>query len=294
MRLSILPFLLHSLVFTNISSPVHGGRYGIDTEGMSLEEILEAGDETLSSNDPLEAINIYKKGIELINPEEDSLLTALSLYTNAGTAYSSTGDERQAVAMYANAIRLYSKEIEEIVDESIQKYATDIVAQAAFFLGMTHEALENYRKAADSYAYAAQLDEYHWAALANLGALLQDHLKVPAEALQVYNKAYDILTQTDVEPTDPPEQPKLVLSQLQYRIGLAITYSENQKCVMQNDPDTVVPCSEMAASAFNYALELDPTNESAKHMLASVTADATMRRASNTYVTQLFEDYAEK
>lgn len=32
----------------------------------------------------------------------------------------------------------------------------------------------------------------------------------------MFNKAYDILTQTDVESTDPPEQQKLVLSQLQY------------------------------------------------------------------------------
>ena len=119
-------------------------------------------------------------------------------------------------------------------------------------------------------------------------------MKEPAEALAVYNKAYDILTQREVEPTDPPEDPTFVLSQLQYRIGLAITYSENQKCVMHDDPSKEVPCSEMAASAFNYAIEMDPSNEAAKHMLASVTADATMRRASNTYVTQLFEDYAEK
>jgi predicted TPR repeat methyltransferase len=119
-------------------------------------------------------------------------------------------------------------------------------------------------------------------------------LKEPAEALLVYNQAYGILTQTEVEPTDPPVAPKLVLSQLQHRIGLAISYSENQKCVMQDDSSKEVPCTEMAASAFNTAIELDPTNEAAKHMLASVTADATFTRASNTYVTQLFEDYAEK
>lgn len=175
----------------------------------------------------------------------------------------------------------------------MKKSASDLTAQAAFFLGMTHGELGNHKKSADSYAFAASLDPYHWAALANLGSVLQDHLEVPAEALTVYNKAFDILTQTEVQPTDPPEDPKYVMSQLQHRIGLAITFAEKQKCVMHDDPSKEVPCSEMAASAFNYAIELDPSNENAKHMLASVTADATMRKASNTYVTQLFEDYAE-
>ena len=63
---------------------------------------------------------------------------------------------------------------------------------------------------------------------------------------------------------------------------------------MQHDPSREIPCTEMAANAFNYALRLDPDNEGAKHMLASVTADATMKRASNEYVKELFEDYAGK
>ncbi len=265
-----------------------------DSEDTPLEEILEIGDTKLSSNEIGTALEYYQEGIDRINPEEDSIVTALSLFTNAGTALSIIGEEIKAVKMYADAIKFYSKNIEEIVEESTQKQASDITAQAAFFLGMSHEELKSPRKAADSYAFAASLDEYHWAALSNLGAILQDHLKENAEALAVYNKAYDILTQTEVEPTDPPENPKLVLSQLQYRIGLAITYAENQKCAMDNDPTKEVPCSEMAANAFSIAIELDPTNENAKHMLASVTADASFKRASNTYVTQLFEDYAEK
>jgi tetratricopeptide (TPR) repeat protein len=316
---------------TALLSTTYAGRYAMNLEhDMTPEEILELGDTTLASNEPLEAIKIYEQGISSIDEKSESLLTSLSLYTNLGTAYSSTGNERKAVEMYRDAILLFSNHIEDVVDESTKKAATDITAQAAFFLGMTHEELENYRKAADSYAFAASLDPYHWAgkwlrlvvvrgsylatieqycqtkliqsnqtiyclvALANMGAVLQDHLKEPAEALLVYNQAYDILTQTQVEPTDPPSEPKLVLSQLQYRIGLAITYSEKQKCVLKDDPTKEVPCSEMAASAFNYAIQLDPSNENAKHMLAAVTADATMRRASNDYVTQLFEDYAEK
>jgi predicted TPR repeat methyltransferase len=50
----------------------------------------------------------------------------------------------------------------------------------------------------------------------------------------------------------------------------------------------------MAANAFSLAMQYDPDNESAKHMLATVTADATMKRASNVYVKSLFDDYAHK
>lgn len=288
----MIRFLLLSLLLSASYSNVSGSRYGVDVEDMSQEKVLEMGDGYLSSDDPMTAIKYYEKGVARIDAEEDSIITALSLHTNMGTAYSAIGDEIKAVEMYRNAILFYQAQIDEIVDESMKKSASDLAAQVAFFLGMTQDELGNHRKSADAYAYAASLDPYHWAALANLGSMLQDHLQEPAEAIIVYNKAYDILTQTDVEPTDPPEDPKLVLSQLQYRIGISITYAKKQKCVMQDDPSREIPCTEMAANAFNYALRLDPDNEGAKHMLASVTADATMKRASNEYVKELFEDYA--
>ena len=49
----------------------------------------------------------------------------------------------------------------------------------------------------------------------------------------------------------------------------------------------------MAKYAFDLAVKYDSANESAKHMLATLTADATMKRASNTYVKSLFDDYAK-
>ena len=119
-------------------------------------------------------------------------------------------------------------------------------------------------------------------------------MKNPAEALAAYNRAYEILTQKDAKPADPPPNPPLILSQLQYRIGLAIRYDSKRKCAMEDNPEKEVPCSELAANAFSLALKYDPGNESAQHMLATVTADYTMKRASNKYIKQSFEDYAEK
>lgn len=291
MRLISVFFILVVGILTH---SIEGSRYGADPDDLSLEEILDLGDTSLSQNDPVSAAKYYEHGVAKIKEDEDSLVTCLSMYTNLGTTYSSMGDERKAIGMYRNAIVLYSNQIEEIVEKSMQKTASDLTAQAAFFLGLSHDELGNHRKAADSYAFAASLDEYHWAAFANLGSVLQDHLHESSEALAAYNKASDLLTQREVEPTDPPDDPNYVVSQLQYGIGLAISFAKEQKCVMHDDPTKEVPCSEMAAAAFNYAVELDPDNEKAKHMLASVTADATMIKASNTYVTELFEDYAEK
>ena len=112
------------------------------------------------------------------------------------------------------------------------------------------------------------------------------------EALQAYNKAYEILTEHD-NPTDPPSEPRYVLSQLQYRIGLCLSQESNRKCATTDDPQTEVSCREMAAHAFSKAVEFDSNNLQAKHMLASITADATMKRADNSYVKDLFDQYAQ-
>jgi len=259
-------------------------------ESLSQEQLLK-GDTAFAADDLVTAIGYYEQGIEMITDDE-SITTPLSLYTNLASAYSSQGNEEKASTLYREAVIYHSKKVDESVEESIRKDATDIAAQASFFLGMTFQELEHHEKAADAYAYANSLDPNHWSSLANLGSVLQDHLNQGADAMTAYYKAYDILS-SDEAPTDPPENPKEILSQLQYRIGLAIIFAEKQKCVMREDPSREVPCSEMAANAFNTAIILDPDNEEAKHMLATVTTDATMSRASNTYVTELFERYAE-
>mmetsp|Transcript_8071 Transcript_8071/g.11529 ORF Transcript_8071/g.11529 Transcript_8071/m.11529 type:complete len:493 (+) Transcript_8071:45-1523(+) len=262
------------------------------SEVSSKEDFLALGDSALAQNEIPKVIRNYELGLE-IKEDTDSIVTSLSLFTNLGTAHSSNGDELSALQMYKKAILLHSEKSDEISDIEDKKSSDDIAAQASFFLGMTQEELGNPKKAADAYSYANTLDPLHWASLANLGSILHDKLHSPAEAIISYNKAYEILTQKDKEPTDPPEHPRFVLSQLQYRIGLSVTYADGRKCAMQHEPTRELSCSEIAANAFNLALTLDPDNESARHMLAAVTADATMERASNSYVTSLFEEYAE-
>ena len=263
------------------------------------------------------------------------LETQLSLHTNLATAYSSLEEQqednfadnnRKAIDHYKTTIQEYQKflvqdstksassssstsrrqEQESAVLRMKKDNCRRIAAQASFFLGMVHQDLRQVKPALDAYRYAQYLDPHHWAALANLGSLLQDELNNQKDALEAYNQAFRILTSTTIEPTDPPPNPQYILSQLQYRIGICITHDPEQrsKCVVSQEDDDnnndsssttgtqTVDCKEMATHAFALAVQYDPDNENAKHMLATLTADATMKRASNQYVRNLFDDYA--
>lgn len=257
------------------------------------EDYLTHGDDALSKGSYAEAIQYYHKGIGVLE-EDQSLLTVLSLKTNLATALSSLGRTSDAIGHYQEAIAIFNEEIEEIADKQVARHAKDIVSQSAFFLGMELQDGDQTEKAVEAYGHAVSLDANHWSALANLGSVLHDKLLNYDEALTAYNKAYEILTGEGSEPTDPPEEPRFILSQLQYRIGLCLSHSMDRKCALTDDPDKEVSCQEMAAHAFSLAVKYDPENESAKHMLATITADATMKRASNAYVKNLFDDYAQK
>jgi len=168
--ISLTAIAFHGTIATRVAA--------MDVHDMSQEEISEMADTNLSSNDPLSAIKYYEQCIERINEEEDLIVISLSLYTNLATSSSSTGDEQKAVETYRNASMLYSKQIEEIVENKMRKEVSDITAQAAFFLGMTYQDMMNHATGADAYAFASTLDPYHWAALANLGSVLQSSIGI--------------------------------------------------------------------------------------------------------------------
>lgn len=262
----------------------------------SPENYLASGDDALSKGSYKAAIDFYKAGIgQLADYEESSsLLTLLSLETNLATAFSSIDEKNEAINHYQRAISRYSEEIDDIVDKETAQFAKEIASQSSFFLGMELQDDGQAEKAVEAYGFAVVLDPNHWSALANLGSVLHDTLRNHDEALAAYNKAYEILTSEDLEPTDPPAEPRFILSQLQYRIGLCLNHNPERKCALADEPEKEVSCQEMATHAFSLAVQFDPENESAKHMLATVTADATVKRASNTYVKNLFDDYAQK
>jgi predicted TPR repeat methyltransferase/uncharacterized glyoxalase superfamily protein PhnB len=330
----------------------------------TADEYLSMGDAALADEDVTTAIAYYQQGLQaatLNNDKDDnrrkqqtdvSLPTRLSLYTNLGTALSSIGKDSEAAAYYEEALRLYEQtridEENKMEQSNLQQKRKEsksmddarlIAAQTAFFLGLVYEDAQKIREAATVYEYAYQLDPLHWAAMANLGALLQDHSNVLAskqqqkstrspsyaprlDALKAYQRAYAVLTNNETVPTDPPPEPRFILNQLQYRIGMLYwsfqdDFNKHNNDIIDEDMDTLtnyhcvadyikqaaetintkgtkplISCRERAAHAFSLARTYDPDHASAQHMLATVTADASLTRASNTYIQSLFDDYA--
>ena len=246
------------------------GAFGATTaDSLDAGAYLAQGDEALSRGLFNDAIGHYQGGVELVS-DDDDLVTELSLYTNLGTALSSIGQDQDALKQYEKAILVYKGKIDDIPEASQQRDAKAIISQAAFFLGMVYQDLDQPRDAADAYRFATTLDEMHWAAFANLGSVLHDSLSMHRQAVEAYNSAYALIMDKYSECTDPPEDPRPVLSQLQYRIGLCITHDPNQRCAVVDNPDKEMSCNELAANAFSMALKFDETNESARHMLVGV------------------------
>jgi predicted TPR repeat methyltransferase len=305
----------------------------------NLDEILTQGDSFLAEGQNQMAVAVYSEALDRLetllplednkNEEEDkytpdlwpsnldqqaiSMIAVLRLYTNLGTALSvlegsdsesNLLNQEAAVAAYQKGVQIY-----EAYRVAASTEVSKVAAQAAFYLGMTAQDLpysHSPQQAVDAYQLALSIDPLHWSAYANLGAVYHDKLRLHDKAVAAYQKAYVLLTDPD-EPTDPPPDPRPILSQLQYRIGLCLaddlptenvgsSHSPSQhggrKCALTDDPTRAVSCRELAAHAFALAAELDEDNEAAKHMLATLTADITVTRASNTYVTSLFDDYA--
>ena len=275
-------------------------------------ELFERGNDALAvgGGSLPAAISSYKTALTILIQDieksgkwdnDTDIEMILSLYINLGTAYSAMpghGNDmiERSIEAYKEAILVHEEHVykrNKKQNRVNNKDLDDLAAQAAFFMGMEYQDSGEYRNAADAYALAGTLDPYHWASMGNLGSVLQDHMKQLSEAIVVYNKAYEVLTEDHLKATDMPENPSGILSQLQYRIGLAINASPSHKCALTDDPGKQRDCKELAAHAFSLAIRYDPNNEEAKHMLATVTADATMTRASNKYVTALFDDYAQ-
>jgi predicted TPR repeat methyltransferase len=321
------------------------GSFACSGAASSVDELLAQGDGRLAEGKNQDAILIYQRIVDRLAPllategdepsfqvenysqewpaslreENVSMMMVLRLYTNLGTALSVEGEDdhdlalenqEAAVSIYQQAIRIFQR---FRYDDSIE--AQRIAAQAAFYLGMTLQDLtrtHSPRQAVEAYQLAISLDPYHWSAYANLGAVYHDKLLSHENAIAAYQQAYVLLTDPSAipagdEPTDVPPDPRPILSQLQYRIGLCLAHDlptesgENEDpsaakqgriCALMDDPTHAVSCRELATHAFSLAVQYDSDNDAAKHMLATLTADATMTRASNTYVTSLFDDYA--
>lgn len=294
--------------------------FGQEAMPAGMDTFLEFGDMSLMNNDASQAVQFYQQGVDIVeqknknNYYDYSLAVAISLYTNLGSAYSALENEsnrlEKAATSYQNALLLYRQRISYITDSIMIEDSTLIASEASFYLGMAYQDLRQFEFAIAAYQYANELDPYHWKSIANIGSIRHDNQADYSGALDAYNTAYNMLVNKFIahQITDPPLEPRFLLSQLQYRIGLCWSQlvHDPMKCknihndgtIAVNDKDDTtsvvggVNCKEMATHAYAVAVEYNPDNTSAQHMLASITADATIERAANEYVKSLFDEYA--
>mmetsp|Transcript_3382 Transcript_3382/g.6861 ORF Transcript_3382/g.6861 Transcript_3382/m.6861 type:complete len:477 (-) Transcript_3382:30-1460(-) len=251
------------------------------TYAKTKEDLINAGVEAMETGDFHLAVKHLKAATDMI---EEIDAVDVFVFVNLGTALGEIGQKTLSVAQYRKALDIQPENVD-----------------AHYFLGLTLQDMGRMREAADAYAAAASRDRMHWESMSNLGAVLLD-LSDYSGSTAAFSEAIDILEQREVEPTNAPYDPLPILSQLHYRRGMALSSGSNGKnregvCVVQGEEGggsgrKDVDCGEMAKYSFNAAVRYDENNEAAKHMLAALTADATMSRASNTYVKGLFDEYA--
>lgn len=281
--------------------------------------------------------------VQVLGAEEISVV--LSLHTNYATALSySKGSDERVLSSYRSACLSYRRWMKETEAKSQGNSSSDapkeikvIATQSYFFLGMTHQDLasttqeeeeqqQQLQSAARSYAAATKIDPNHWSSFANMGVILADvgidhssgnkaiSLELYEEGIMAYQKAIDILTSGGKDdsmggegPTDPPENVREVVSELNYRIGLCLVPSlfspdkdnediSEKKCALNTGPKstpTARSCLELAAYQFNTALQFHPHHDGANAALTMVTADAEFGMSTDVKKVQnLFEDYA--
>lgn len=290
-------------------------------------------------------------------PTEREMEVIISLHTNHATALSYLeGSTEKVLSAYRTAClsyRRWKKRMEEIhTSNKEEAFATPkaiqaVATQSYFYLGMTYQDLaaasstkqtqeEYLQHAVKAYAAATKLDPMHWSSYANMGVILGDvgvdssgneaiSLRLYEEGTLSYQKAIDILTggggiaasDKSAGPTDPPENVREVVAELQYRIGLCLspflfvsTTNGNdegsineKKCTLttsaKGDGSNPTPitrtCLELSAHQFHTALQFHPHHEGASNALTMVTADATFGASTDaTYVRSLFEGYASR
>ena len=277
-----------------------------------------------------EAIKSYRQGVDTLptvcdkSMDKKQAQIIISLHTQLGQALMYAGDVQEAINAFRSACICQREWSEEGKNEALNELAS----KAYFSLGMAYQ--ESASSAIDeakqrelelsvrAYGHATKLDPLYWSSYANLGVILADvgqdeygnkvrSLEMFEEGILAYQKAIDILTGADGSnsiPTDPPENVREVVAELQYRIGLCLVPSlfddetdddyNEKECTLTIDSKPIKrSCLELAAYQFNKAAQYDALHVGAQNALVMVTADASFGMSTDVKkVEALFEDYA--
>lgn len=186
----------------------------------------------------------------------------------------------------AQAIRLIEQAIAEAPDYS----------DAHNNLGNIFNRLENFEKAADSYSLALELNPDNAAAFNNLGVVL-NQLSRMEEAIEAFSKAIALMPNNAEFYRNLGNAYKKqgefdkCIDTYRKVISLKPYNAENYEnlcaamCLQGKIEDAIVLVKEW--------LQHDPDNPLALHRLHSYTGEFDLPRASDAYITQTFDDFAD-
>ena len=246
---------------------------------VAADRYVENGVAAMAQGDFSSAAILLRRAADLIPiPYPDKASSSqreldASTLTNFATALGEIGQNNLAILSYKRSVDILP------------------TSDAYFFLGLTLQDEGRQREAADAYSAAADLDPLHWESLSNLGSILHD-MRDFSSATVALSNAISLLEDRSTEPMNAPHDPFPILSQLHYILGTCLVASPDSDSRICAKESQSLPCSQLAQHSFSKSLDYDPSNTLSSHMLATLTADATVVRASNEYVEALFDSYA--
>ena len=177
------------------------------------------------------------------------------------------------------------------------------------------------REAIGLYRTVLAADKSRWDSWANLAAALEELKEAPLLTLKAYQRGIiELERQHDAIEKNGEEADEVeigYLSKMYYGLGMRLAeLTPNQCGVLCNEEDHLLVgaengddrkagvCKDNAQNALRIAVQLDPTNYQAEHMLAAVMAQmaeeggaestpTTVSKASPAFVKALFDDFSD-
>lgn len=253
-----------------------------------------------------EAITRFQTALQLA-PESADILY------NLGLAFANKGDTKHAAECFDRVISRRPDHADALVELGKIRIAEDNHPEAErvlqralafqphsvaalFHLGYSYYVQERYPQALNAYREVLAQEPGHVAALNNIGRLYErtgvfdeaiNHYRLAlthGEDAQIHCNIGRVLT-TQSSWSDAADEYRLAIALMpdnaQGHLGLGMVYCETGM-------------DEEAKRCLRRAIELEPALDIAKHLLAALNDQSSSTEATLDYVTDLFDNYAEK
>lgn len=213
-----------------------------------------------------EAVEKYRESIQL-HPNADT-------YTNLGSALLDLEKTEDAIEAYELAL-------------GIDPTSSD----AAYNLGLVYHDAGDERRAIELYKQCLRNSQERIDAWMNLASCFHALGEIE-RSIFAYKKVLEKMTVSFGVEGEEREEEKVEAKVHEY-LGRALLRKRDSMKANEHKDSTYKEMTDEAIDHLKIAIALDPTNDVAKHMLASNSLDSSTDTAPQEYVKQLFDDYSD-